>query len=191
MVVLPPDRTLHGLADFVLKVTPLICAVAAIAVLPRSRGWVVALPLASFLLYFAYIDSASFIQVDRLVRAAQAGGEQSEFAAYYRFSIFTNAFVVLSGVLAFRTGGASTAQVIKLGGAGILLLLSGANDLTMWAMYDWPGGARPDVFDWASHVSIFLGRAPHLTDMLVFAAVHLGLIIVLLRLPLDRWVPKR
>jgi hypothetical protein len=45
------------------------------------------------------------------------------------------------------------------------------------------------VFDWASHVSIFLGREPHLADMLAFASVHLALIVVIARLPLERWIP--
>ena len=61
----------------------------------------------------------------------------------------------------------------------------------MWAMYQWPGGERPDSFDWASHVSIFVGRDPHLIDMLAFAAVHLVLIAAIVRLPLERWLPER
>ncbi|HLZ30814.1 MAG TPA: hypothetical protein VKV73_26145 [Chloroflexota bacterium] len=191
MLVLPPDRTLHGVGDFLLKVSPLVCAVATIAVFPRRPVWTVVLPVVSFVVYLGYIDSAFFIQVDRLVQAAQVHAEQAQFSAYYRFSIFANAFVVLSGLFAFRMGGGTSAQVVKLGCAGILVLLSGLNDLTMWAMYDWPSGLRPDAFDWASHVSIFLGREPHLADMLAFAAVHLVLIIAVLRLPVERWIPDR
>ena len=81
--------------------------------------------------------------------------------------------------------------MLKLGLCGILVLVSGLNDLTMWAMYDWPGGVRPDTFDWASHVSIFLGRDPRVTDMLAFVAVHLALIAAIVRLPLARWTPDR
>jgi len=88
-------------------------------------------------------------------------------------------------------GGASSAQVLKLGCAGILVLVSGLNDLTIWAMYDWPGGVRPETFEWASHVSICLGRDPHLLDMVASASVHLLLIVGLLRLPLERWIPNR
>lgn len=191
MLILPADRTLHGLGDFLLKVSPLVCAVATIAFFPRRPGLAVLLPLLSVIVYFGYLDSAFFIQVDRLAQAAQDHAEQVQFSSYYRFSIFANAFVVLAVVFAFRMGGATTAQVLKLGSAGILVLLSGLNDLTMWAMYDWPGGTRPDTFDWASHVSIFLGRDPALADMLVFALVHLVLIVAILRLPLERWIPSR
>ena len=141
--------------------------------------------------YLGYIDSAFFIQVDRLAQAAQMHAEQAQFSAYYRFSIFANAFVVLSGVFAFRMGGATSAQVLKLGCSGILVLVSGLNDLTMWAMYDWPDGVRPETFEWASHVSIFLGRDPRVLDMLAFASVHLLLIVGILRVPLERWIPNR
>ncbi len=191
MLALPADRTLHGFGDFALKISPLIFAVATIALFPRRPAWTVYLPLLSVVAYLGYIDSAFFIQVDRLAQAAQMHAEQAQFSAYYRFSIFANAFVVLSGVFAFRMGGATSAQVLKLGCSGILVLVSGLNDLTMWAMYDWPDGVRPETFEWASHVSIFLGRDPHVLDMLAFASVHLLLIVGILRLPLERWIPNR
>ena len=189
MLVLPADRQLHGFGDFALKISPLVLAVATIALFPRRAAWSVVLPLASMVVYMGYIDSAFFIQVDRLADAAQMQAAKAQFSEYYRFSIFANAFVLLSAVFAFRMGGATSAQVLKLGVAGILVLVSGLNDLTMWAMYDWPGGVRPDSFDWASHVSIFLGREPRLIDMLAFAAVHLVLMLAILRLPLARWIP--
>jgi hypothetical protein len=189
MLVLPADRTLHGFADFILKISPLVLAVTTIALFPRRPAWAIVLPLASVAVYMGYIDSAFFIQVDRLADAAQVQAAGAQFSDYYRFSIFANAFVVLSTVFAFRMGGATTAQVLKLGSAAILVLVSGLNDLTMWAMYPWPNNARPDTFDWASHVSIFLGRTPHASDMLAFALVHLALIVVILRLPLQRWLP--
>jgi hypothetical protein len=191
MLALPADRTLHGFGDFALKISPLLLAVVMIALFPRRRAWAVALPLASIAAYMGYIDSAFFIQVDRLADAARVQAAQTQFADYYRFSIFANAFVVLSSVFAFRMGGATSAQVLKLGLCGVLVLVSGLNDLTMWAMYDWPDGVRPDLFDWASHVSIFLGRDPNLVDMLAFATVHLALILATLRLPLERWIPDR
>jgi hypothetical protein len=141
--------------------------------------------------YMGYIDSAFFIQVDRLADAAVQNAARAQFSEYYRFSIFANAFVVLSTVFAFRMGGAPTARVLKLGACGILVLISGLNDLTMWAMYDWPAGVRPDTFDWASHVRIFLGRDPNVVDMLAFVAVHVALMGAIVRLPLQRWMPDR
>ena len=188
MLVLPPDRTLHGFGDFLLKVSPLLFAVLTIALFPTRRGWSLYLPVLGVVVYLGYLDSAFGIEVDRLAEAAQTHAEQAQFAQYYRFSIFVNAFVVLFGVFCFRMGGGSTARALKLGLAGVLLLISGLNDLTMWAMYAWPDGIRPDTFYWASHVSIFLGHDPGLFDMLAFVAVHLGLVVMIVHLPLERWL---
>ena len=191
MLVLPPDRTLHGFGDFVLKVSPLLFAVLTIALFPTRGGWSLYLPVLGFVAYLGYIDSAFGIEVGRLVDAAQAHAEQAQFAQYYRFSIFVSAFVVLFGLFCFRMGGGSTARSLKLGLAGVLVLISGLNDLTMWAMYEWPDGVRPDTFYWASHVSIFLGRAPGLADMLAFLALHLALVVTIVHLPLERWLGDR
>ena len=184
MLVMPPQRTLHGFGDFLLKVTPLVLAVVTIAIFPNRGPLGVALLALGVLFYFGFIDSAFFIQVDQLVQAVKSDAGPKQFGAYYQFSIFVNAFVVLLAVFAFRMGGATTSSVLRVGGAGILILLSGINDLTMWAMYAWPAGARPETFDWASHVSIFVGRSPTLIDMLVFLAIHLALVVAALRLPL-------
>jgi hypothetical protein len=190
MLVLPPDRTLHGFGDFLLKVSPLFLAVLAIAGFPRGGRRSLGFLILGFVFYLGYVDSAFVIQVANLVEAAQAGRGGEQFNAFYRFAIFVNAYTVLSAAFAYRLGGASTARVLKLGGAGLLLLVSGLNDLTMWAMYPWPDGQRPELFSWASHVSIFLGRPPTLTDMLVFLAIHLLLAGALLALPLERWLGR-
>jgi hypothetical protein len=183
---LPADRTLHGFGDFILKVCPLFLAVLTIALFPRG-AWSLGLILLGFVFYLGYVDSAFVIQVSHLLDAAVAGEAKEQFNAFYRFAIFVNAYTVLSAVFAYRLGGASAARVMKLGGAGILLLISGLNDLTMWAMYPWPDGQRPTEFSWASHVSIFLGHPPTLPEMLAFLAVHLFFAAVLLALPLERW----
>jgi hypothetical protein len=187
MLFLPPDRTVHGLADFALKISPVVLAVPTIALFPRGGGrspWPLLLGL---LFYLGYVDSASFVHVSALIDAALEQQGAAQFPSYYRWTIFVNSFTVLFALLAFRLGGASTARTLKLGGVGILLLVSGLNDLTMWAMNDWPDG-RPDTFDWASHVAVFLGRTPHLSDMLLFLAVHLALAGLLLAAPLERWL---
>jgi hypothetical protein len=190
MLVLPPDRTLHGFGDFFLKVSPLVFAVLTIALFPRRGVLPLGLAVLGFVFYLGYVDSAFVIQVSHLVDGAQAGRGAEQFNAFYRFAVFVNAFTILFAVFAYRMGGADAASVLKLGGAGVLLLISGLNDLTMWAMYPWPDGQRPEVFTWASHVSIFLGQAPTLTDMLLFLAIHVLLAVALLALPLRRWIDR-
>jgi hypothetical protein len=190
MVVLPADRTLHGPGDFLLKVSPLILAVPAIALFPRGAPWSLGLVVLGLLFYLGYVDSAFVIQVSHLVDAAVAGGANEQFNSFYRFAIFVNAFTVLFAVFAYRLGGASMASALKAGTAGVLLLVSGLNDLTMWAMYPWPDGQRPVVFSWASHVGLFFGHPPLLPEMLVFLAIHLLLAGVVLAMPLQRWLDR-
>jgi hypothetical protein len=190
MLILPPDRTLHGFGDFFLKICPLVFAVLTIALFPRKGAVSLGLAVLGFVFYLGYVDSAYVIQVSHLVDGAVAGRGAEQFNAFYRFAVFVNAFTVLFAVFAYRMGGAGAASVLKLGGAGVLLLISGLNDLTMWAMYPWPDGQRPEVFSWASHVSIFLGQAPRLTDMLLFLAIHVLLAVALLALPLQRWIDR-
>jgi len=132
MVVLPPDRAIHGLTDFALKVSPLLLAVATIALFPREGRLSLWPLLLGLVFYFGYVDSASFVHVSALIDAAVAERGGSQFPSYYRWAIFVNAFTVLLTLLAFRLGGASTARTLKLGLVGVLLLLSGLNDLTMW-----------------------------------------------------------
>ena len=187
MVVLPPDRTLHGVGDFALKTSPLLLAVLTIALFPPQGGRALWLLPLGFVFYLGYIDSASFLHVSAWIEAAVAEQGPSQFPNYYRWALFVNAFTVLFPLLAYRLGGASTVRTLKLGAVGVLLLLSGLNDLTMWAMYPWPEG-RPELFDWASHVSIFLGHAPRLGEMVAFLAAHVGLAGLILAAPLERWL---
>jgi hypothetical protein len=190
MAIVPPDRTLHSLGDYVVKVSPLICGVLTTALFPRRGVWSPALVAAGFLFYMGYIDSAFFIQVSHLIDAAVAQHGGTQFSAYYRFSLFVDAFVMLFALFAFRLGGGSAAWVLKLGFAGILVLTSGLNDLTMWIMYPWPRGQRPNTFDWASHVAVFIGHTPRVQDMVGFLAIHLLLIAAILCLPVQRWLDR-
>lgn len=190
LFVLPPDRVINGLAEFLFKIMPLILAVLAIALFPNKNHWTSLFLLLCFIFYMGYIDSAFFLQIKRLIDAALADAYKQQFPAFYMFNIFVNSFTVLLAIFAYRLGGASTARVLKLGLSGILIIISGLNDLTMWVMYPWVNG-RPFVLNWASHVTIFIGHEPNIYEMLAFLAVHLILIGVIFWLPLEKWVEQQ
>ena len=190
LFVLSPDRIINGIPEFLFKITPLVAAVLSVALFPRKAAWSGWLLVLGFVFYMGYIDSAYFLQIDRLIDAAIANTYKEQFPAFYTFNVFVNAFTVLLAVFAYRLGGASAARVIKLGFAGILIMISGLNDLTMWVIYPWPDG-RPFVFKWASHVAIFIGREPNLYHMLTFLGVHLILIGIIMSLPLEKWIDKQ
>jgi len=189
--ILPPNRTLHNLLDFAFKVAPLVLAILTIALFPQRNHWSRWLLLLGFLFYMGYIDSAYVIQIDRLIEARIAGKWQTQFPVFYTFNLFVNTFTILLALFAYRLGGGSAANVIKLGCAAILVMLSGLNDLTMWLMYPWPQGQRPFVFDWASHVAVFIGQTPNLYHMIAFLAIHLALAGLIMLLPLQTWIDKK
>ncbi len=190
LFVLPPDRVVDNLIDFGFKTSPLLLAVLAIALFPRHSSWAKWLMLLGFIFYMGYIDSAFIIQIDRLIVAALEEEFQGQFSTFYTFNLFVNSFTLLFALFAYRLGGGRVANVLKLGFAALLVMLSGLNDLTMWFMYPWPGGDRPFVFDWASHVAVFIGRDPNLYHMLGFLALHLILAAIVMRLPFQTWIEK-
>src|SRR5262249_58889976 len=132
MVVLPPDRTLHGVGDFALKTSPLLLAVVTIALFPQKGGRTLWLLPLGFVFYLGYVDSASFIHISALIDAAVSQQGANQFPSYYRWAIFVNAFTVLFPLLAFRLGGASTASTLKLGGGRLPLPLPRAHDPAGW-----------------------------------------------------------
>jgi hypothetical protein len=183
--VLPADSTLDNLGEWAFKLSPFVLAVFAVALLPRGRFGPVPVVLA-VIVYMGYLDTA---MVTRILKFGRAPTDAA-FAPIYQFELFTATFVVLFGLLAYRMGGARTASVLKLGVAAILVVISGLNDLTFWATYDWPNG-RPDVFAWASHMIVFTGGPPVPLTATVFVVVHLALAGAVLTVPLGRWVDSR
>ena len=63
--------------------------------------------------------------------------------------------------------------MLRLGFAGVLVLVSGLNDLTFYYLVRLAG--RPaGPADWASHIAVFVGGPPTPTVAIVFCAVHLA-----------------
>ncbi|MBN2006515.1 MAG: hypothetical protein JXA21_24400 [Anaerolineae bacterium] len=190
LFVLPPDRVVHGLDDFIFKIMPLVCAVLAVAMFPQKPPFLSLFLLLGVVFYMGYLDSGFFLRIEAWIRAVLDDNAKAGFSAFYQFNLLVNSFTILFALFAYRLGGGRTASVLKLGLSSVLIMLSGLNDLTMWIMYPWPNGERPFVFDWASHVEVFIGREPNLYHMLGFFAAHLILIGVILALPLQRWLDQ-
>jgi hypothetical protein len=183
MVVLPPDQTLDNLAEWLFKLSPFLFAVAAVAVFPRGR-FGPALVVVGVLAYMGYLDTALILRI----LDYRADGE---FSVVYQFQLFVVTYIVLFGLLAFRLGGARTATVLKVGVAGVLIVISGLNDLGFWAMNDWGADGRPSTLDWASHIIVFTGGPPSVPGAAVFLVVHLVLAAAVVTAPVERWVDRR
>ncbi len=173
MVILPPDQTLDNVVDWAFKLCPFLFAVATVALFPRTK-WGPALIVLAVFVYMSYLDT-------ELVMRIQA----------YQFEMFFVTFIVLFGLMAYRLGGGRTANLLKTGVAAILVVISGANDLTFWALNDvWSAGSKPTELKWASHMIVFLGGPPSVPAAVAFMVAHLALAAVVVALPVGRWVDR-
>lgn len=89
--------------------------------------------------------------------------------------------IILTMLLSFRLGGGQTQPIVRLGTALILLQLSGLEDLAFLLLHD--VRPIPEVWTWASHMTVFLGHAPSRTEAYAFIAVHVLLAIAALTVP--------
>lgn len=188
MMVLPPDQTLDSPAELVLRLSPFVLAVLSVALLPR---WRVAplLMLLGVLAWMSVLDTELVLRIQEYGRTVAT--DEEAFQPVYQFELFVTTFVVLFGLLGLRLGGARTTTVLKTGIAAVLVVISGLNDLTFWALNDvWSAGHRPDHLAWASHIAVLTGGSPSVPVAVGFLAVHLVLAAVVAALPLGRWVDR-
>lgn len=187
MVVLPPDQTLDSVAEWLFRLSPFPLAVLAVSLFPRNRFTPVLLVLA-VVVYMGFLDTEMVLRILAYGDAPEAD-QPAAFQPVYQFELFTVTFVVLFALLALRLGGARTTTVLKVGAAAVLVVISGLNDFTFWATYSWPNG-RPERFEWASHMIVFLGGPPTAPVAAVFTIAHLALAGAALALPAQRWVDR-
>jgi hypothetical protein len=177
MVILPPDQTLDNVGDWAFKLCPFLFAVLTVSLFPRVKYGPALIVFAVFV-YMSYLDT-------ELVMRVQA------FQPVYQFELFVTTFIVLFALLAYRLGGGRTVNVLKAGVASILVVISGVNDLTFWALNDvWAAGTKPTELKWASHMIVFLGGPPSVPAAVAFMAVHLVLAAIVVALPVGRWVNR-
>jgi hypothetical protein len=188
MVVLPPDQTLDNVGEWLFKLSPFLFAVVTVALFPKVRRGGVLIVLA-VVGYMSYLDTELVIRIQTYGRVA--GSDDRAFQPIYQFELFITTFIVLFALMAYRLGGARTADVLKAGVAGVLVVISGLNDLTFWALNEvWSAGSRPSELKWASHIIVFLGGPPSVPAAVVFMLVHLALAGLVLALPVGRWVDR-
>lgn len=186
MVVLPPDRTIDHVGEVLFKLSPLLLAVLAVAGFPRRPGLGMALLAVLVVGYMGVVDTLNVIHIFDF---ADAPDQAAAFPTLYQFTLFVNAFTVLAVLFGYRLGGASTARVLKVGVAAVLVVISGLNDLSFYYTNAWPEG-RPARLDWASHITVFVGGPPTPATAIGFCLVHLALAGVVLALPVQRWLDR-
>ncbi|MCW2875916.1 MAG: hypothetical protein JWQ95_16 [Sphaerisporangium sp.] len=184
---LPHDREVESLGIFLVKLLPFVFATEAVARLDvewakRLRLVLVLVP-AAFLLYFLYFVPKIFF-----FGGVESGTAKAFYGLYYHVLTVTP-FLIMAMVLAFRVGGGSASVVRRLSYGMLLLMLSGLEDLAFLTVNDHTDPAYatiPEVWDWASHMTVFLGHPPTRTEAYLFILVHVVLALAVFFSP-QRW----
>lgn len=180
VVVLPPDRGIDNIAEWLFRISPLVFAVFAAAYFPRRSGQNLVLLTLLIVLFMGAFDT--FI-ISRILEYAHTPEPQmpAAFPKLYQMTILLDAFVLISVCFAYRLGGAKPYKVVRLGLAGIFVVTSGLNDLVYFFVHDWPDG-RPETLD-APHISVFVGSDPSPTTAIIFCLVNLLIAAAIIIVP--------
>ncbi|MEU5223270.1 hypothetical protein AB0G55_11480 [Streptomyces toyocaensis] len=176
---MPHDREVKSLGILLFKLVPFVLATEAIAQLDPAWAQRIRLHLVvpvCFLVYFVYF-------VPKIFFVAENHPE------LYYYILTLTPFVILSLVLAFRIGGGAAHLVRRLSYAMILLMLSGLEDLAFLTVNDHTDPAWqtiPEVWTWASHITVFLGHPASKYEAYAFITAHVLLALFLLFAP-TRW----
>jgi hypothetical protein len=96
--------------------------------------------------------------------------------------------ILISTCMAYRLGGGTPGNCIKISLSGIIVLFSGFLDF-MWFIVN--PVEIPGTLQYANHIKIVIGHYPSFTETLIFSAAHLPLLVGLLLLPLDKWIKMK
>ena len=176
-LALPREREVGSVWELLAKLVPFVLATEAIARMDGDlvrRRWLarIALP-AAFLVFFCWFVPKIFYY-------------NEQFDRLYFYVLTLTPFVILSLALAYRLGGGAPGEVRRVAYASLLLMLSGVEDLAFLVLSPhtdprfWP---IPEVWSWASHMTVFLGHPPTKAEAFAFIAVHLVLAGLVLFLP--------
>lgn len=178
--VIPYEREITSLWMLLVKLTPQIAAVVAVAWLDvawarRFRLHLVALP-AIFLAFLCYFVPMTFMTALDMVDGTAV------FEDLYLHVVVFVPFMIVALVLSYRLGGGSREGALRIGAASTILQMSGLEDLMAVLMNSRLDGI-PEVWDWAHHMTVRLGHPASRGEAYAFIAVHVVLAIAVLVLP--------
>ena len=161
------EKEIESLGILLFKLLPFGFATLSIGYLnledPLRRLLSLLIIPVAFLGFFCYFVPKLFFYSD-------------QFEIMYQTMLMAVPYVILILVLAYRLGGGSTGTTIRLSFAMLLLMLSGIEDLAyllLSSRYDPNWAGMPQVWEWASHMTVFVGRPLTLNEAYVFIAIHI------------------
>ena len=167
VLFLPHDREVKSLGLFLFKLLPFLLAVFSIALLDvdlvkRLRLVIPALAFC-FLVVFCIFVPKIFFYLD-------------EFPKVYYLSLMMVPFIILTITLAYRLGGGTTGDTLRLAFILLCFMLSGIEDLAVLKV-NHPTDPIPEIWEWASHIKVWIGHYPTKYEAYAFIVFHIGLAI--------------
>jgi hypothetical protein len=172
-VAFPHDRDKASLLQYLVFISVFIVLLAGVSFFPNKNQLLYLLILIPILILNLYLaPKLSFFALSNL------------YPQYYTmFYSVLYPMVLASICFAYRIGGGTPGNSLKIGIIGVLVLFSGAVDL-MWFVLsglDYTTHATS-----IPHVEVVIGHMPSLFEILVFISVHFLLAIGVLFLPIDQ-----
>jgi len=163
-----------NLGVFFIKILPFVFAMAAICFFPFDRVNV-PLKLLFVLFSFGVIFSYGFCKLIFLFL------KQVEYQEFYLLLQMITPIIILSLALALRCGGMLAKDVAVFGAIAFIYMVSGIEDLMAQVVrMSSPGYVFPETWDWATHMTIFVGRPLNKYEAFVFIGIHFVIIALIL-----------
>ncbi|MEU4514050.1 hypothetical protein Nocox_13605 [Nonomuraea coxensis DSM 45129] len=176
----PHGREIQAAWQLGLKLLAFACLCCGIAFFPwasRRLYWLLYVPLVFFtgyvlprISYFYYGDTAR-VQGDGF---------------YTHLYLLLYPGIVLSVAAAYRLGGGSPGNCLKIAVNGVLIVFSGFLDI-MWQLVN--PIPIPERID-APHIAVFTGGPISFGATILFALAHVPIVVGVALLPLDRWIDR-
>ncbi|MEV4891918.1 hypothetical protein AB0K48_21290 [Nonomuraea sp. NPDC055795] len=185
--VLPYEQEITSLWGFLVKLTPQLAAIVAIAWLDvewarRLRLHLLAIP-AVFLAFLLYFVPKTFMA------AMDIEDKSGTFEDLYLHVVVFVPFLIVALLLAYRLGGGSREGVLRTGLAMSILHVSGLEDLVAVSM-NRRLDAIPEVWAWADHITVRIGHPATKYEAYAFIAAHVVAALLVLFVP-RRWLRRR
>ncbi|MFI9560044.1 hypothetical protein [Nonomuraea endophytica] len=185
--VLPYEQEITSLWSFLVKLTPQLAAIVAIAWLDvewarRLKLHLVAVP-AVFLAFLLYFVPKTFMA------AMDIEDGSGTFEDLYLHVVVFVPFLIVALLLAYRLGGGSREGVLRTGLAMSILHVSGLEDLVAVSM-NRRLDAIPEVWGWADHITVRIGHPATKYEAYAFIAAHVVVALLVLFVP-RRWLRRR
>lgn len=177
---IPRNQYIGSIWELVFKFLIFAIITLGIATFPNKlkNGYI--LTILPFIVFLGYI-------IPRISYFGYFGAEIDKvaFGEFYTALYLLNyPMITFATSFAYRIGGGTPGNTIKIPVCGMLLIFSGFLDI-MWHLIN-PVALPEHIY--GSHLVIRFGRPPLFSEVIIFALCHIFLIIGVLLLPLDKWI---